>query len=266
MIASGVMTGRVRSGTGGRPARASGASLARGRGSSNRPRIAGTGGGAARWQEAPDAQRAYDGRSGCSRPDRWWPRRWTGPPGRYSVGRLVPRHGDDRWSWVRGRLPGPVAVTYEAGPTGFGLARALSRGGHPLRGGGAVEAGTPARGSGQDRPARRPPMARLLHIGEIDESCAVRVPSAAAGGRPGSGPGPGGDPGGPDAGPAPAVQTAAAARDRLLRWEAWTGDHDSGCASNGSTTPALGPAFDEAFDAVLTVTARRDRLDGAIDR
>ena len=30
--------------------------------------------------------------------------------------------------WVR-TLPGPVAVTYEAGPTGFGLARALTRAG-----------------------------------------------------------------------------------------------------------------------------------------
>jgi transposase len=38
--------------------------------------------------------------------------------------RLVP---DQRVviDWVRG-LPGPAAVTYEAGPTGFGLARALA--------------------------------------------------------------------------------------------------------------------------------------------
>jgi len=34
--------------------------------------------------------------------------------------------------WVRG-LPGPVAVTYEAGPTGFGLARALTAAGMRLR-------------------------------------------------------------------------------------------------------------------------------------
>jgi transposase len=31
-------------------------------------------------------------------------------------------------AWV-GRLPGPVAVAYEAGPTGFGLARALGAAG-----------------------------------------------------------------------------------------------------------------------------------------
>lgn len=36
--------------------------------------------------------------------------------------RLSPSHEQIR-SWI-GDLPGPVAVTYEAGPTGFGLARA----------------------------------------------------------------------------------------------------------------------------------------------
>jgi transposase len=38
--------------------------------------------------------------------------------------RLTPEHADVV-GWIRG-LPGPVAVAYEAGPTGFGLARALS--------------------------------------------------------------------------------------------------------------------------------------------
>jgi hypothetical protein len=37
--------------------------------------------------------------------------------------RLTPAYGGVL-SWVRS-LPGPVAVTYEAGPTGFGLARFL---------------------------------------------------------------------------------------------------------------------------------------------
>jgi len=41
-------------------------------------------------------------------------------------------------AWVS-KLPGPVKVAYEAGPTGFGLARFLR--GHGTRcGGGAVEA------------------------------------------------------------------------------------------------------------------------------
>ncbi len=36
--------------------------------------------------------------------------------------RLTPDHGEIL-AWIRD-LPAPVAVTYEAGPTGFGLARA----------------------------------------------------------------------------------------------------------------------------------------------
>ena len=43
--------------------------------------------------------------------------------GRVFGQRLVPAT-DEVLAWVRG-LPGPVAATYEAGPTGFGLARAL---------------------------------------------------------------------------------------------------------------------------------------------
>ena len=38
--------------------------------------------------------------------------------------RLTPDH-EEIWRWVAG-LEGPVAVAYEAGPTGFGLARFLA--------------------------------------------------------------------------------------------------------------------------------------------
>jgi transposase len=38
--------------------------------------------------------------------------------------RLTPQHADVL-EWIS-CLPGPAAVAYEAGPTGFGLARALS--------------------------------------------------------------------------------------------------------------------------------------------
>ena len=41
--------------------------------------------------------------------------------------RLTPAHDHVR-DWVRA-LPGPVAVTYEAGPTGFGLYRSLTSAG-----------------------------------------------------------------------------------------------------------------------------------------
>jgi transposase len=78
-------------------------------------------------------------------------------------------------SWI-GWLPGPVAVAYEAGPTGFGLARAL-----PAAGVGCVVV-APSK-------LERPPgdwvktdrrdaerLARLLHIGELPQ---VRVPTEA---------------------------------------------------------------------------------------
>ena len=41
--------------------------------------------------------------------------------------RLSPDHREIL-NWIEG-LPGPVMVTYEAGPTGFGLARALETAG-----------------------------------------------------------------------------------------------------------------------------------------
>jgi hypothetical protein len=66
--------------------------------------------------------------------------------------RLVPTAEAVRdWS---GQLPGPVAVAYEAGPTGFGLARQLRTDGvrGAVCGGGAVEAGPAGGRSGQDRP------------------------------------------------------------------------------------------------------------------
>ncbi len=58
--------------------------------------------------------------------------------------RLTPDHGEAR-AWLRS-LPGPVAVTYEAGPTGFGLARFLARAQDWVFGGGALETASPGRG------------------------------------------------------------------------------------------------------------------------
>jgi len=47
-----------------------------------------------------------------------------GVTGELFKARLTPAHDHVR-GWIR-ELPGPVAVTYEAGPTGFGLARTLA--------------------------------------------------------------------------------------------------------------------------------------------
>jgi transposase len=85
--------------------------------------------------------------------------------------RLTPDHGDVA-SWIRS-LPGPVVVTYEAGPTGFGLARFLASEGIEC----AVAAPSKLQRPSGDRvktdvrDARH--LARLLHLGEI---VAVAVP------------------------------------------------------------------------------------------
>ena len=50
-----------------------------------------------------------------------------GVTGELIQARLTPSHGHVR-AWLH-ELPGPVAVAYEAGPTGFGLARTLNAAG-----------------------------------------------------------------------------------------------------------------------------------------
>lgn len=50
-----------------------------------------------------------------------------GQTGELHRARLSPDHGEIH-HWLRG-LAGPVAVVYEAGPTGFGLARFLTSAG-----------------------------------------------------------------------------------------------------------------------------------------
>ena len=65
--------------------------------------------------------------------------------------RLTPSTEEIR-DWIRS-LPAPAVVVYEAGPTGFGLARVPDRGGHRVPGRCAVEAAAAVGGSGQDRRA-----------------------------------------------------------------------------------------------------------------
>jgi transposase len=173
--------------------------------------------------------------------------------------RLTPDH-HELLEWVRG-LPGPVAVTYEAGPTGFGLARFL------LAAGIVCVVAAPSklqRPSGDRvktdaRDARH--LARLLHLGEI---VAVTVPSV--------------------------EQEAArdlvraredcrgdlmAARHRLSKLllrqgivycggQAWTTKHEAWLRTHRFDTPGLQLAYDSAFDTMLAALDRRARLDAAI--
>ena len=173
--------------------------------------------------------------------------------------RLTPDH-QEILQWARG-LPGPVAVTYEAGPTGFVLARFL------LAAGVMCVVAAPSklqRPSGDrvktdTRDARH--LARLLHLGEITE---VTIPSVEQ----------------------EAARDLVRARDDargdlmsarhrvsklLLRQgivysggKAWTGKHELWLRSHTFTTPGLQLAYDAAFDTMLAALDRRDRLDAAI--
>ena len=98
--------------------------------------------------------------------------RVDGQTGQVFERRLTPDH-DELWGWLES-LPGPVAVTYEAGPTGFGLARFLA--GRELcclvAAPSKLQRPTGDRVKTDVRDARH--LARLLHLGEI---VAVAVPS-----------------------------------------------------------------------------------------
>src|ERR1700738_1669695 len=174
--------------------------------------------------------------------------------------RLTPDHGEIV-AWL-GDLPGPVAVTYEAGPTGFGLARALTAAGI------ACEVAAPSKlirpaGDRVKTDARDAAhLARLLHLGQI---IAVRVPTAAQ----------------------EAARDLVRAREDcrgdlmtarhrlsklLLRQgivysggKAWTGKHEAWLRTQRFATPGLQQAYDAAFDAMLTTLDRRDQLDRAIE-
>jgi transposase len=159
-------------------------------------------------------------------------------------------------------LPGPVAVAYEAGPTGFGLARALEAVGvrcvvvAPSK----LERPPGDRVKTDRRDAER--LARLLHIGELP---GVRVPTVA------------------EEAARDLVRAREDARADLMRARhrlsklllrqglvfagaAWTQAHARWLGGVGLEfdQPGLRVAFDEAHGAVLAVQARRDRLDGAI--
>ena len=166
-------------------------------------------------------------------------------------------------AWAQA-LPGPVVVAYEVGPTGFGLARALTAAGvrcevvAPSK----LERPPGDRVKTDRRDAER--LARLLRIGELP---GVRVPTEA------------------EEAARDLVRAREDARGDLMRarhrlsklllrhglvWEnsAWTAAHEAWLRAQRfdrlGVQLAFDEAFDEAFDAVLTVHARRDRLDAAI--
>ena len=173
--------------------------------------------------------------------------------------RLTPQHGEIL-AWIR-NLPAPVAVAYEAGPTGYGLARFLPENGIDCVVAAPSKLQRPAgdRVKTDRRDARH--LARLLHLNEI---VAVNVPSV----------------------------TQEAARDLVRAREAtrkdlmsarhrvsklllrqgivyyggraWTGKHELWLRAQHFDVPGRQLAYDTVFDTMLATTDRRDRLDTAI--
>ena len=88
--------------------------------------------------------------------------------------RLCPDHREIL-QWIAG-LPAPVAVTYEAGPTGFGLARGLTDAGIDCRVAAPSKLQRPAGDRVKTDARDAAHLARLLHLGQIVE---VAVPSVA---------------------------------------------------------------------------------------
>jgi len=164
-------------------------------------------------------------------------------------------------AWVQ-QLPGPVRVAYEAGPTGFGLARALEQAGV----GCLVAAPSLIRRAPAARTRKRDAtdaelLARTLRAGEL---VAVRVPE-------------------PDTEAARDLVRAREdvradlmrARHRLSKLllrhglvydggRAWTGAHHTWLGHIRLGEPAARAAFEDYLGAVLAAGLRRDRLDAQI--
>jgi transposase len=173
--------------------------------------------------------------------------------------RLSPDHGQVE-AWVKS-LPGPWRATYEAGPTGFGLARHLNNAGVETLVAAPSKLQRPVGDRVKTDAKDALHLARLLKLGEIVQ---VAVPSVAQESARDL---------------VRAREDARAdlmsARHRvsklLLRQgivysggKAWTSTHDVWLRRQRFDQPGLQHAFDAGYDAVAAVIDRRDRLDTAI--
>ena len=187
-----------------------------------------------------------------------------GVTGELFKARLTPSHEHVR-AWVQG-LPGPVAVTYEAGPTGFGLYRSLTAAG--VR----CEVAAPSKIQKPSGDRVKTDMKDAVHLAKLlrlDEITAISIPT---------------------------VEQEAArdlvraredcrsdlmtARHRLSKLllrhglvyfggKAWTSKHDQWLrleALPQLTSTATRLAFDASYETVLATRARRDRLDLEIEQ
>ena len=182
-----------------------------------------------------------------------------GRTGELVEGRLTPDYGE-LLAWLRS-LPGPIEVTYEAGPTGFGLARFLQAEQLTCRVAAPSKLQRPSgdRVKTDTRDARH--LARLLHLGEIVEVAVPPVETEAARDLVRAREDVRGD--------------LMAARHRLSKLllrqgivysggKPWTGIHDQWLRRQRFGFPALQLTYDSVHDSVVAAVDRRDRLDTAI--
>src|SRR5258707_3527307 len=85
--------------------------------------------------------------------------------GKVARARLCPDHGEVL-GWLH-QLRAPVRVTYEAGPTGVGLARAITEAGVECLVAAPSKLPRPARGLGKTDAPDTPHLARVRCLGEI---------------------------------------------------------------------------------------------------
>ena len=130
--------------------------------------------------EAPSETSAYEYWPGCARTFSGCG--LDGDTGEVFQRRLCPDHREVL-EWVVG-LPAPVAVTYEAGPTGFGLARALIGAGIDCLVAAPSKLQRPAGDRVKTDARDAAHLARLLHLGQVVE---VAIPSPGPGSGAGSG-------------------------------------------------------------------------------
>jgi transposase len=187
-----------------------------------------------------------------------------GVTGELFQAKLTPSHEHIR-SWIQD-LPGPVAVTYEAGPTGFGLYRHLSAAGVRCL---VAAPSKLQRPSGDRVKTDAKDAVHLARLLRLDEITAVAIPSA------------------DQEAARDLVRAREDCRGDLMRarhrlsklllrhaivyydGDAWTGKHDAWLRHEA--VPQLSDratrlAFDCDYDTVLVTKARRDRLDVAIEQ
>jgi transposase len=162
-------------------------------------------------------------------------------------------------AWLR-ELPGPVRVAYEAGPTGYGLARACAAAGIActVAAPSKIQRAPADRVKTDRRDAER--LARLLRLGEL---VAVRVPEPH------------------EEAARDLVRAREDARGELMRARhrlsklllrhglvydasAWTLAHDAWLRRQRFESRPLQLALEESYAAALQAKARRDLLDQAI--